>query len=88
MVGWHHRFKGHELGQTLGDGDRQGGLVCCSPWGHKESDMTWQLKKQTKSPLSVWFFPVLFAAYFLSGCAVRNGRGMMCGLLFKASQEY
>ena len=53
MVGWHHRFNGHELGQTLGDGDRQGGLVCCSPRGRKGSDMTWQLKKQTKSPLSV-----------------------------------
>ena len=30
----------HELGQTPVDGERQGGLVCCSPWGHKESDMT------------------------------------------------
>ena len=28
MVGWHHRFNGHELGQTPGDGDGQGGLVC------------------------------------------------------------
>ena len=40
--------------------------MCCSPWGRKESDMTWQLKKQTKSPLSVWF-SLLFAAYFFSG---------------------
>ena len=38
MVGWHHRFNGHELGQTLGDSEGQEGLVCCSPWGHKESD--------------------------------------------------
>ena len=36
-------FKGHELGQTLGDNEEQGGLGCCSPWGHKESDMTCQL---------------------------------------------
>ena len=43
MVGWHHRFNGHELGQTLGDGEGQGSLVCCSPWGHEESDMTWRL---------------------------------------------
>ena len=49
MVGWHHRFTGHELGQTLGDGDGQGGLVCCSPWGHKESDMTQRLNND--SPL-------------------------------------
>ena len=43
MVGWHPRFNGHELGQTLGDGEGQGSLVCCSPWGHEESDMTWRL---------------------------------------------
>ena len=40
MVGWHHQFNGHELGQILIDGEGQGGLACCSPWGHKESDMT------------------------------------------------
>ena len=38
MVGWHHQLNGHE--QALGDGDGQGGLACCSPWGCKESDMT------------------------------------------------
>ena len=31
MVGWHHRLNGHEFAQTLGDGDRQGSLMCCSP---------------------------------------------------------
>ena len=40
MVGWHYQFNGHELGQTLGDSEEQGDLVCFSPWGHKESDMT------------------------------------------------
>ena len=40
MVGWHHRLDGHEFGQTLRDNEGQGGLVCCSPWGHKELDMT------------------------------------------------
>ena len=30
----------HEFEQTLGVGDEQGGLACCSPWGRKESDMT------------------------------------------------
>ena len=43
MVGWHHRLDGHEFKQALGIGDEQGSLVCCSPWGHKESDMTEQL---------------------------------------------
>ena len=40
-AGRHHRFNGHELGQTPGDGGGQGGLTCCSPWGHEESDKTW-----------------------------------------------
>ena len=43
MVGWHHQLNGHEFEQTLGDGERQGSLVCCSPWGHKELDTTEQL---------------------------------------------
>ena len=42
-VGWHHQLNGHEFEQTLGDREEQGSLVCCSPWGHKESDMTEQL---------------------------------------------
>ena len=37
---WHHRFDGHEFEQALGVGDGQGSLACCSPWGHKESDVT------------------------------------------------
>ena len=40
MIGWHHRLDGHECEQAPGDSDGQGGLVCCSPWGHKESDTT------------------------------------------------
>ena len=40
MVGWHHRLKGHESEQTLEDSEGQGSLVCCSPWGLKESDRT------------------------------------------------
>ena len=40
MVGWHHWLNGHEFEQTPGDGEGQGSLACCSPWGHKELDMT------------------------------------------------
>ena len=43
MIGWHHRFDGHEFEQALGVGDGQGSLVCCSPWGSKESDTTERL---------------------------------------------
>ena len=40
VVGWHHWLDGHEFEQTPGDGKGQESLVCCSPWGHKELDMT------------------------------------------------
>ena len=43
MAGWHHRLDGHEFEQTPGDGDGQGGLVCCDSWGLKESDTTERL---------------------------------------------
>ena len=41
-IGWHHQVDGLEFEQTLGVGNGQGSLVCCSPWGHKELDMTEQ----------------------------------------------
>ena len=40
MVGWHHRLDGHEFEQTPGDGEGQGSLMCYSPWGLKQLDMT------------------------------------------------
>ena len=43
MVGWHHRLNGHEFEQALGNGERQGSLVCCSSWGCKELDTTERL---------------------------------------------
>ena len=42
-VGGHQRLDGHEFEEAPGVGDEQGGLVCCSQWGHKESEMTEQL---------------------------------------------
>ena len=38
MVGWHHQLHEHGFGWTVGDGDGQGGLACCSSWGRKELD--------------------------------------------------
>ena len=43
MVGRHHQLNGHEFEQTPGDGEGHGSLACCSPWGHKEEDMTERL---------------------------------------------
>ena len=60
MAGWHHRCNGHELGQTSGDGERQGGLACYSPWGCKESDTTGQLNNNNNNIfvlLSTTFVP-------------------------------
>ena len=44
VVGWHHWLDGHEFEQALGVSDGQGSLVCCSPRGHKQLDMTEWLK--------------------------------------------
>ena len=43
MVEWQYRLNGHEFEQALGGGEGQGGLVCCSPWGFKELDVTERL---------------------------------------------
>ena len=40
IIGWHHRLSKHEFEQASQVGDGQGSLVCCSPWGRKELDMT------------------------------------------------
>ena len=48
MAEWHHQCNEHKFWQTPGDGEAQGGLVCSSPWGHKELDMTGQLKNNNK----------------------------------------
>ena len=45
---WHHQVNRQELEQTLGDSEGQGSLVCCSPWDHKESDMTYRLKNDSQ----------------------------------------
>ena len=45
---WHHQLSGHEFEQTPGDGEGQGSLMCCSPWGHKESGMTERLNDRER----------------------------------------
>ena len=47
MAGQHHLCNEHELEQTLGDAEGQGGLACCSPWRHNESDATGQLNSNS-----------------------------------------
>ena len=50
MAGGHHQLNGHSFDQTLGDGEGQGSLACCSPWGCRESDMSERLKNNTQFP--------------------------------------
>ena len=51
MVGWHHQLNGHEFEQAPGDGEGQGSLACCSPWGHKELGTTEQLNNNNQRPV-------------------------------------
>ena len=56
MVGWHHQLNGHEFEQTQEDGEGQGSLACCRPWGRKESDVTKQLNNSNnKEGLTIKF---------------------------------
>ena len=61
MAGWHHRCNAHELGQTPGDDEGQGGLACYSPWGGKKSDMTEQLKNSNNGDTNI-------KCFFLNAC--------------------
>ena len=54
MAEWHHQCNEYEFGQTLGGGEGQGGLVCYSPWGHKESDTTGWGNKSALSYRDLW----------------------------------
>ena len=72
MVGWHHQLNGHEFEQAPGDGEGQGSLVCCSPWGRKESDMSKQLNNNNENRYHMrvtsgfWPFTSSFGKYLLS----------------------
>ena len=61
MAGWHHDAM--DLGQVLGDGERQGGLACCRPSGHKELDTTGQLHNS-----NVPSMPTYWRVFIINGC--------------------
>ena len=54
MAGWHHRLNEHEFERALGDGEGQGSLACCTPWGHRESDMT--ERRNNSTPMLSCFY--------------------------------
>ena len=58
MIGWHHQLNGHEFEQAPGDSEGQGNMVCCSPWGHQESDMTERMNSNSNNiMLYSWVVP-------------------------------
>ena len=74
MAGWHHRLDGRESEWTLGDGDGQGGLMCCNSWGRKELDTTERLnwaELMMKNLMinvwvvGIWFYPTLHFIFYL-----------------------
>ena len=65
MVGWHHWLDENGFGYTPGVGDRQGGLACCSPWGHTELDRTEWL---TWTELN-WGLGLISIAFLLTSCS-------------------
>ena len=74
----HHRCNEHELGQSLGVGEGQGGLACCRPWGRKELDTT---GRQTTTSLKKWephhITCLLRNLYANQEATVRTGHGTM-----------
>ena len=53
MVGWHHQLNGHEFEQTLGNGEGQRSLACCSPWGSQRVGHDWNWTT-TEPPWFTW----------------------------------
>ena len=95
MVGWHHQLNGHEFEQTLGDSEGwgRGSLACCSSWGCRELDMTWQLNNNNK--VKIWVPKIINNCFYVvevigllcpkfGGCFVAGGRwgsGFCCWLV-------
>ena len=69
MVGWHHKLNGQEFEQAPGDGEGQGSLTCCSPWGCKESDMTYRLNNNDiKESIRNKHQGLKYNKYLVQGC--------------------
>ena len=87
VVGWHHWFNGHEVGQTPKDGEGWGGLVCCSSGSCKESDMTWCLSNNNKwlewPPKSHSVNWTVSGFWNYDGRGLRNPKISGSGILYK-----
>ena len=79
MVGWYHWLNGQESEQAPGDGAGQGSLVCCSPWGCKELDMTEQLNN--RPPKACWSWRTHFQDDSLTRLLAGGLSSLLCGPL-------
>ena len=61
-VGWHHWLDGHEFEQSPGDGEGQGSLACCSPWGS-------QRVRQDIATQQQWMMDIFHVSFLLWGCS-------------------
>ena len=78
MVGWHHWCDGYDLGQTPGDGEGQGSLVCCSPWGLEELDMTLKLNNNITLPTKVRLVKAMVFPVVMYGCEIWTVKKAEC----------
>ena len=76
MVEWHHLLNGHEFGQALGDGDGQRSLACCSPWGHKELDMTERLNNNMFLRNRTHLIFIMLSHWLEAACGNCGGGGL------------
>ena len=75
VVGWHYWLNGHEFEQAPGDGEGQGSLACCSPWGCRVRH-DWVAEQQCIMPKYKYILH-----YVLLKCAYYNALGVICYLL-------
>ena len=94
MTGWHHPHYGHEFEHVPGDGEGQGSLVCCSPWGCKELDMTQRLNNNNnileELPLIFFFqgLEVILLLFKDISKLNRNDSFLIFNFLFKTKSSY
>ena len=78
MTGWYNWYSGYEFGQTLGDGEGQGSLVCFSIWGCEESDMTkWLNNKNNNKRMTNWACLVFCKWLCLSEKKIGSDKGIL-----------
>ena len=87
MVGWHHQLNRHEFAQTQGNSEGQGSLACCSPWGHKDLDMTEQLNNSTDARHRLGSFTESHTWDCAQGALLRTGMRLTSVALPEVGKE-